>query len=120
MKLDSLGANHVVSAAAAFHTVAPPSVCASPDHLRIAPPHGSTTSPRCFAYQAVRALGSFALKNTPPMPVIRAIGRYFTRLVIELRGLTKRYGTVHALRGVDATITGKIIGLLGPNGAGKS
>ncbi|MEO8552551.1 MAG: ABC transporter ATP-binding protein [Kofleriaceae bacterium] len=40
--------------------------------------------------------------------------------VIELDGLAKRYGTIHALRAVDAKITGNIIGLLGPNGAGKS
>jgi ABC-2 type transport system ATP-binding protein len=42
--------------------------------------------------------------------------------VLELRGLHKRFGAVHALRGVDATVTraSKVIGLLGPNGAGKS
>jgi ABC-2 type transport system ATP-binding protein len=40
--------------------------------------------------------------------------------IIELGQLSKRFGTIQALRGVDATITGNIIGLLGPNGAGKS
>ena len=42
--------------------------------------------------------------------------------MIEVRGLTKSYGTVHALRGIDLSIaaTGQIIGLLGPNGAGKT
>jgi ABC-2 type transport system ATP-binding protein len=41
---------------------------------------------------------------------------------IEVRGLKKSYGAVHALRGVDLTIesTGQIVGLLGPNGAGKT
>ena len=41
---------------------------------------------------------------------------------IEVRGLKKSYGEVHALRGLDLTIesTGQIIGLLGPNGAGKT
>jgi ABC-2 type transport system ATP-binding protein len=41
---------------------------------------------------------------------------------IEVRALTKSYGAVHALRGVDLTIesSGQIIGLLGPNGAGKT
>jgi ABC-2 type transport system ATP-binding protein len=41
---------------------------------------------------------------------------------IEVRALTKSYGDVHALRGLDLTIesTGQIIGLLGPNGAGKT
>jgi ABC-2 type transport system ATP-binding protein len=41
---------------------------------------------------------------------------------IDARALTKSYGDVHALRGVDLTIdaTGQIVGLLGPNGAGKT
>jgi ABC-2 type transport system ATP-binding protein len=43
-------------------------------------------------------------------------------MVIEVRALTKSYGAVHALRGIDLSIaaTGQIIGLLGPNGAGKT
>ncbi len=40
--------------------------------------------------------------------------------LITLRGVSKQYGAIHALRGVDAVIRGNIIGLLGPNGAGKS
>ena len=40
--------------------------------------------------------------------------------LITLRGVSKRYGPVQALRSVDAVIRGRIIGLLGPNGAGKS
>jgi len=41
--------------------------------------------------------------------------------VIELRGLTKSFGAVHAVRGIDVTIeTGATVALLGPNGAGKS
>jgi len=40
--------------------------------------------------------------------------------LIELAGLTKHFGPITALRGLDATIDGQIIGLLGPNGAGKS
>ncbi len=40
--------------------------------------------------------------------------------LIQLAGLTKRYGAIAALRGVDAKVDGKIIGLLGPNGSGKS
>ena len=41
-------------------------------------------------------------------------------VLIELAGLTKRYGNLVAVDGLDAVIDGKIIGLLGPNGAGKS
>lgn len=40
---------------------------------------------------------------------------------VEIQGLTKRYGTVQALRGVDLVVKrGSIYGILGPNGAGKS
>ncbi len=38
-----------------------------------------------------------------------------------MRGLSKRYGSVHALKGVDLQVgEGELVGLLGPNGAGKS
>lgn len=40
---------------------------------------------------------------------------------IQADGLTKRYGDVVALDGVDLTVsTGTVLGLLGPNGAGKT
>ena len=41
--------------------------------------------------------------------------------LIEVKGLTKSYGDVHAVRGVDLSIEqGEIFSILGPNGAGKS
>ena len=43
------------------------------------------------------------------------------RPVIEARGISKRYGALTALQGVDLTINaGEIVGLVGDNGAGKS
>ncbi len=40
---------------------------------------------------------------------------------IEVRGLTKSYDDVHAVRGIDLTVErGQIFALLGPNGAGKT
>ena len=40
---------------------------------------------------------------------------------LEVRGVRKNYGAVHALRGVDFRIgLGEVVGLVGHNGAGKS
>jgi ABC-2 type transport system ATP-binding protein len=44
-----------------------------------------------------------------------------TDRVIEIHGLTKSYGDVHAVRGIDLYVDqGEIFALLGPNGAGKT
>ncbi|VAW02122.1 hypothetical protein MNBD_ACTINO02-3310, partial [hydrothermal vent metagenome] len=41
--------------------------------------------------------------------------------VIEIKNLTKFYGTVRGVEDVDLTVyQGEIFGFLGPNGAGKS
>lgn len=41
--------------------------------------------------------------------------------LIELRGVTKSYGNVYALGGVDLHVSeGEVVGLIGDNGAGKS
>ncbi|MCV2490843.1 ATP-binding cassette domain-containing protein [Geodermatophilus sp. YIM 151500] len=42
-------------------------------------------------------------------------------LLVELTGITKSYGPVQSLRGVDLTLRrGEVLGLVGDNGAGKS
>jgi ABC-type sugar transport system ATPase subunit len=42
-------------------------------------------------------------------------------VVLSMRGITKRYGAVQALKGVDFTLRGgEVMALLGENGAGKS
>jgi ABC-2 type transport system ATP-binding protein len=44
-----------------------------------------------------------------------------TTPVIRVRGLTKRYGDVRAVDGIDFDVAkGEVFGLLGPNGAGKT
>jgi ABC-2 type transport system ATP-binding protein len=44
-----------------------------------------------------------------------------TTPAVSVKGLTKRYGEVEAVRGIDFEVAaGEIFGFLGPNGAGKS
>src|SRR5689334_25170875 len=74
MKLDVLGLNHFDSRSATCQTVRPPSFTGSSCHLRIAPPHSSSAIPRLSRYHAASRLWSDVdLKNTPPIPVTRAI-----------------------------------------------
>lgn len=42
-------------------------------------------------------------------------------MAVEVEGLTKSFGSVHALRGLDLHVpAGQVTGFLGPNGSGKS
>lgn len=44
-----------------------------------------------------------------------------SKIVIDVKSLTKNFGAVHAVRGIDLQVTsGEIFGLLGPDGAGKT
>ena len=44
-----------------------------------------------------------------------------TTPLLELQGITKRFGAVRALNGVDFRVMpGEVVGLVGDNGAGKS
>ena len=42
-------------------------------------------------------------------------------MAVQIEGLTKSFGTVNALRGLDLTVpVGEVTGFLGPNGSGKT
>ena len=41
-------------------------------------------------------------------------------MMIEARGLVKRYGDLTAVKGLDLSVDNEIYGLLGPNGSGKT
>jgi ABC-2 type transport system ATP-binding protein len=48
-------------------------------------------------------------------------GRIVAATAIEVRGLTKSYGSLEAVRGIDLSVSeGAVFALLGPNGAGKT
>jgi ABC-type sugar transport system ATPase subunit len=60
-----------------------------------------------------------SLHDEVPAPGDRAVGSGAP--VLEVRSITKRYGALTALQGVDlALYPGQVIGLVGDNGAGKS
>jgi ABC-2 type transport system ATP-binding protein len=43
------------------------------------------------------------------------------KLLVQAKGLSKRYGRVTALNGLDLEVEeDSVMGLIGPNGAGKS
>ena len=57
----------------------------------------------------------------PDAGVVTASYARDMQTAIEIKGLSKRFGSVQAVSGLDFTVTaGRVTGFLGPNGAGKS
>jgi ABC-2 type transport system ATP-binding protein len=55
------------------------------------------------------------------MPNASAVGKPAGESIASLQSVTKNYGEIRALRGVDFHVhAGKVVALLGPNGAGKT
>ena len=58
------------------------------------------------------------MARTPSSPRSADAGE---NLVLEVSGLTTKYGAISALRDASVTVgSGEVIGLIGPNGAGKT
>ena len=82
---------------------------------------------------AATAIALWPARRRPPPPVDRGVvntdrspirvdnSSIDGEIVVECRGVTKYFGGVRALEGVDFTIReGEIVGLVGPNGSGKT
>ena len=79
-------------------------------------PTSSDPPRRCRTRGCSRTVGRSVLQGSLP----RQQGVTMTPIV-EARGLTKRYGRVQALDGLDLVAEpGQVVALLGPNGAGKT
>jgi ABC-2 type transport system ATP-binding protein len=64
----------------------------------------------------VPVLDASAVEASAPAPLLATAGD-----ALVLRGVTKRFGSTHAVDGIDLTIpAGTFYGLVGPNGAGKT
>src|SRR5215510_362910 len=69
------------------------------------------------------AAGSFRAPDTGGLPAYSGgcVSQISSGPAILVEGLTKSFGEVRALRGIDLSVPeGTVLGVLGPNGAGKT
>lgn len=83
--------------------------------------HGNAVAPIVQDVPAVAAAPSQAHASNAQRLDSRSADNADAAPVLEARGLTKHYGGVHAVTGVDLVIReGEFRAIIGPNGAGKS
>src|SRR5229473_7263556 len=75
-----------------------------------------------FAVRAALPIGSGLRGDADRWPAQEeVVTDMSTGPAILVEGLTKSFGDVHALRGIDLSVPrGTVLGVLGPNGAGKT
>src|SRR5712691_10182260 len=93
----------------------------SPGHVR----HSTEREVRGvygFAVRAALPIGSALRASSLGGPEREeVVTEMSTGPAILVEGLTKSFGDVHALRGIDLSVPhGTVLGVLGPNGAGKT
>ncbi|MES2406516.1 MAG: branched-chain amino acid ABC transporter ATP-binding protein/permease [Pseudomonadota bacterium] len=67
------------------------------------------------------AAATQAVRAPMPMRPHHPVSKSFTGPILQVTGLTKHYGGVHANTDIDFTVNqGELRGIIGPNGAGKS
>src|SRR5579875_513583 len=105
-------------------TAGPPDGSDAPADGGASPTPGAATTPGAAAAPDSASAGGAAASasaspDRSPTPATSTSATEPPR--VEIRNLTKRYGSLHALRGVDLSLrTGEVVGLVGDNGAGKS
>ena len=67
------------------------------------------------------AAATQAVRAPMPMRPHHPVSKSFTGPILQVTGLSKHYGGVHANTDIDFTVNqGELRGIIGPNGAGKS
>src|SRR3954462_14257323 len=123
MNVALLGANCLLCSEVISQAVVPPTgLPSSSTQLNDAPPQSWTSIPKCRLYQACSALGSFALKKIPPIPVTRFIDtpRQMPSNIVEFAHA--RAGAAEDLLGVDdfrLSIAAEIRVMMSPTGSGS-